>query len=156
MLLSSPCLTKCSRWTASLLLCPENKLLTYFLAGDGCGKALILCKPVQNMRPHLSKLIRKITQPSIFSKPILFIKPYDLVDGFGRTVATPKQSVSKDVVTKRALVGANVTMTCLRCGGETTLASDVGASGNAVRWRAWERIWALQCICGGNWRSSSK
>ncbi|KAG5647224.1 hypothetical protein DXG03_000759 [Asterophora parasitica] len=122
---------------------------------DSCRRALVSCQPDQSMYLHLSKVIQKVTQPSVLNRPLLFIKPRDLVDGVTRLASAPKKDTDKDVVSKRALAGTMGSMTCVRCEGETTLAHDLVVGGTiSPRWRAWEKNWAHHCICGGSWMST--
>jgi len=122
---------------------------------DSCRRALVSCQPTPAMHPHLSKVIREITRSSVLNKPILFIKPHDLVDGVARVSAAPKKDKERDVVTKGILAGVHSSVACLRCGGETGIADDFVAGGKlSPQWRAWEKIWTIQCICGGSWSSS--
>ncbi|KAF5381080.1 hypothetical protein D9615_004015 [Tricholomella constricta] len=76
---------------------------------DSCRRALISCRPTPAMHLHLSKVIQKVTQPSVLNKPILFIKPQDLVDGVARLCSAPKKDRDKDVHVMSAVLGRNYT-----------------------------------------------
>ncbi|GLB34886.1 hypothetical protein LshimejAT787_0204510 [Lyophyllum shimeji] len=122
---------------------------------DSCRRALVSCQPTPAMHPHLSKIIQEITQSSILNKPILFIKPHDLVDGVARLNAAAMKDKERDVITKGVLAGVTSTVTCLRCGGESGVVDDFDVGGTvSPRWRAWEKMWTLRCICGGSWSRS--
>lgn len=131
-----------------------SRLLIPF-QGDDCQKALASCQPVPAMRSHLSNVIKQVTQSTILNKSTLFIKPSDLIDGLARLSVTPRKNKDKDVVSKRMLVGNSPYLTCLRCDGRSEVGMDMKSGALSSRWRTWERIWAAQCICGGNWTSDS-
>ncbi|KAG6899741.1 hypothetical protein C0993_007270 [Termitomyces sp. T159_Od127] len=96
-----------------------------------------------------------VTQPSVLTKATLFIKPHDLVDGLGNLSTVPKDA-DKDIISKNLLIGVVATMKCSQCGGKTTLADDLSSDGSIpLPWRAWEKKWAVRCICGGRWKKAT-
>ena len=126
-----------------------------------CRKALAACQPTATMQNDLIHAIQTITQsPTILNKATLFIKPFDLVDGVTRlSIGSQQKETEKDVVTKGVLFSRGSIDTCLRCGGVTEVVRDALSQATPMkspsRWRTWERMWMLRCICGGSWLTSS-
>ena len=125
-----------------------------------CRKALAACQPTATMQLDLIQTIQTITQsPTILNKATLFIKPFDLVDGVTRLCIGSQQKESdRDVVTKGVLLSQGSTDICLRCGGVTEVVKDAlsqSTSIKSLRWRTWEKLWMLRCICGGSWLTPS-
>ena len=123
---------------------------------DDAYKSLASCQPVFAMKSALKKAVQKISNPSHVDKPRLFIKSAELVDGLSRMSIgdRPQKANDEDVVSKSSLARHGAISECIRCGGRTTL----GGKGTPVdrnyvplRWGVWERIWTIQCICGGSW-----
>ncbi|RDB21136.1 hypothetical protein Hypma_011673 [Hypsizygus marmoreus] len=124
------------------------------LDGDTCREALAACQPTPAMQPYLSNAVNKVAYSKVLNKPTLFIKPYDLVDGVGRSSIAPRKDKDKDVVSKGVLNGQVPSLTCLSCGGKSEVGVDVSLPGiTSLRWRGWEKMWSLRCICGGSWTS---
>ena len=113
------------------------------------------------MEHDLIQSIQTIIQsPTILNKATLFIKPFDLVDGVSRLcIGNQQKETERDVVTKGVLFSRGSTDTCLRCGGVTEVVKDALSQTTAIkspsRWRTWEKMWMLRCICGGPWSTSS-
>jgi len=126
-----------------------------------CRKALAACQPTAMMQYDLIQSIQVITQsPTILNKATLFIKPFDLVDGLTRlSIGSQQKETEKDVVTKGVLFSRGSIDTCLRCGGVTEVVKDALSQVTTMklpsRWRTWEKMWMLRCICGGSWLTSS-
>jgi hypothetical protein len=126
-----------------------------------CRKALAACQPTATMQHDLTRSIQTITQsPTILNKAALFIKPFDLVDGVTRLcIGNQLKETERDVVTKGVLGNRGSTDTCLRCGGVTEVVKDALSQATAIkpssRWRTWEKMWILRCICGGSWLTPS-
>jgi len=127
-----------------------------------CRKALAACQPTATMQHGLIQTIQTITQsPTILNKATLFIKPFDLVDGVARLSigSQQKETTERDVVTKGVPFSRGSTDTCLRCGGVTEVVKDALSQATSMksppRWRTWERMWMLRCICGGSWLTPS-
>jgi len=126
-----------------------------------CRKALAACQPTATMRNDLIQTIQTITQsPTILNKATLFIKPFDLVDGVTcLSIGSQQKETEKDVVTKGVLFSRGSIDTCLRCGGVTEVVKDALSQATSMkspsRWRTWERMWMLRCVCGGSWLTSS-
>lgn len=127
----------------------------FFLAED-IRTSVALCKPTPAMHSHLHKIVQQLTQPTMMDKPGLFIKPFDLVDGVMRlSLGGPRKDRDKDVVSKGMLVRRGPSLACLRCGGKSEVGTKMDAGYASVRWRAWESMWTLRCICGGSWVSGT-
>lgn len=124
-----------------------------------CRKALAACQPIATMQHDLIRSIQMITQsPTILNKATLFIKPFDLVDGVTRlSIGSQQKETERDIVTKGVLSSRGSTDTCLRCGGVTEVVKDAlsQAIKSPSRWRTWEKMWMLRCICGGSWLTPS-
>ncbi|KAG2157205.1 hypothetical protein DEU56DRAFT_763462 [Suillus clintonianus] len=108
---------------------------------------------------QLKKTIRSLTTSSAIDKPQLFIKSFDLVDGFASLSASdspPGDDPGTDVVTKGVLSTQNPGLLCLRCGRRSQVGGEVIDAGHSSpRWKTWERMWAARCICGGSWVSGN-
>lgn len=103
------------------------------------------------MQPHLAQLLEKISESqTIINKSTLFLKPSDLINGLGRISLTKVKGDEKDVVTKAALLKDDAKELCLRCGGKSTIIKRL-ERGISPKWRVWEQMWQLRCICGGSW-----
>ena len=126
-----------------------------------CRKALAACQPTTAMQHDLIQSIQTITEsPTILNKATLFIKPFDLVDGVSRLcIGSQRKETERDVVTKGVLFSRASTDICLRCGGVTEVVKDAISQATSIkppsRWRTWENMWMLSCICGGSWLSPS-
>lgn len=108
------------------------------------------------MKSPLKKAVQKLSNASHIDKPRLFIKSADLVDGLSRmSIADrPRKAKDEDVVSKSLLTRRGAISECIRCGGRTTLGGNsnpVDLNHVPLRWGVWERIWTIQCICGGSW-----
>lgn len=116
---------------------------------------LALCQPTTAMHLHLEKTITKLSRSSILNKPLLFIKPEDLVDGVTRFSLDSRIDKEEDVVSKRMLNGQGPALSCLRCSGKSEIgrAFDIGGK-SSLRWWTWEKLWMGYCICGGSWSSN--
>ncbi|KAG6810190.1 hypothetical protein H0H92_012954 [Tricholoma furcatifolium] len=88
---------------------------------ENCRRALVSCRPTCDMHSLLSKTIRNVmTNASIITKPTLFIKPHDLVDGLSNLSDAPKKGKDRDVVTKGILVNiATMVGLAVRYGGRS-------------------------------------
>lgn len=120
---------------------------------DDALRSLALCQPTTALRGTLRRAIEKLTDGTIINKPRLFVKSSDLVDGTSRMsfVERPTKG-KKDIVSKALLAQCGVTPLCMRCGGQSEVGGDIVVAGNiSLRWRAWEKVWTLRCICGGLW-----
>ncbi|KAF5330923.1 hypothetical protein D9619_005436 [Psilocybe cf. subviscida] len=114
-------------------------------------RALASCQPQPAMQPHLAQLLEKISESqTIINKSTLFLKPSDLINGLGRISLTKVKGDEKDVVTKAALLKDDAKELCLRCGGKSTIIKRL-ERGISPKWRVWEQMWQLRCICGGSW-----
>ncbi|KAH0583791.1 hypothetical protein H2248_009394 [Termitomyces sp. 'cryptogamus'] len=123
---------------------------------ESCRRALVSCQPTSDMHQLLSRIIRSLTQPSILTKATLFIKPHELVDGLGNLSIAPKKDTDKDVISKKSINGIVASMICSQCKGKTALANDLSIGGSVpLPWRAWEKKWAIRCICGGRWKNNT-
>ncbi|KAG2078225.1 hypothetical protein BDR04DRAFT_1087976 [Suillus decipiens] len=112
--------------------------------------------PVPAQYEQLKKTIRLLTTSSAIDRPRLFIKSSDLVDGFANLSASDRpvgDDPGMDVVTKGRLLTQNPGLLCLRCGGRSQVGGETGRS--SPRWKTWERMWAVRCICGGSWMSGN-
>lgn len=123
---------------------------------DDAYKSLASCQPVSAMKSPLKKAVQNFSDPSHVDKPRLFIKSAELVDGLSRMSIEdrPRKANDEDVVSKSSLARHGTVSECMRCGGRTTLGgkSDlVDRNHIPLCWGVWERIWAIQCICGGSW-----
>ncbi|KAF7778667.1 hypothetical protein Agabi119p4_3012 [Agaricus bisporus var. burnettii] len=122
--------------------------------------ALAACQPTQALWPHLSMIVKKITEtPNMINKMTLFIKPGDLVDdvinlNIGTGTASKQQN--EDIVTKGVMPTQSPHLTCLRCGGSSVAVSTSSlAESTSDQWKVWEKMWALKCVCGGSWISAT-
>jgi len=114
-------------------------------------RSLALCEPTSAMGPHIRKAINKVAYAPVVDKPRLFIKPFELMDGVPQIVDGRKDR-AKDVVSKGTLSGRAQAVICLRCGGKSEVGGGINVAGHvSPRWRAWERMWTKNCICGGGW-----
>ncbi|KAF8163366.1 hypothetical protein B0H34DRAFT_650242 [Crassisporium funariophilum] len=137
-----------------ILILEENLVKVQKFDTQECRRALARCQPSGIAQAYLNQIIHKLTQPAtILNKSTLFIKPYDLVDGITRlSVGTYRKDNEKDVVTKGMLMKTSAKSVCLRCGGKTAVDKDVRVSGvTSSKWRTWEKMWFLRCVCGGPW-----
>ncbi|KAF8651459.1 hypothetical protein AX16_004758 [Volvariella volvacea WC 439] len=116
-------------------------------------KGLAACRPTGAMHLHLIEVLRKMIHSAVLDKATLFLKPAELVDGMSRmSIGSQRHERIKDVVTRGSLPDYPTHSTCLRCGGKTE--EDLtGDRERLTRWKAWERLWTLRCICGGPWGS---
>ena len=124
---------------------------------DDCRKALAACQSTPAMQPHLNQISRQIVESTFVSKPAIFLKDSDLVDMISQLSVSPKvKEHTDDVVTKNPLsAGGGRKTSCLRCGGISQVASDEATlNPTSAAWKTWTQLWALQCVCGGNWISS--
>jgi len=106
------------------------------------------------MSVSLRKVIGKLTNTSIINKPRLFVKSSDLVDGISRMSLAehPGKGKDRDIVSKALLAHRGITSVCVRCGGQSEGGSDISVAGHiSLRWRTWEKLWTVRCICGGLW-----
>lgn len=119
-----------------------------------CQRALANCQPLTGMQPILKKLIAEISNSKdILNKTMLFIKPFDLVDGIASLSIEQGRADGNDVITKTLLSKEAPRIECLRCGGKTVGSKSDGkiVGTPAARWVIWERMWRLRCHCGGTW-----
>jgi hypothetical protein len=126
-------------------------------AGD-CRTALASCQPTHALRSHLSTIVKKITDtPNALNKATLFIKPEDLVDAVvNLNIGTQKKHRGEDTITKGVVMTQDPHLTCSRCGGSSNVAFDLQSPEFVSdRWKIWERMWTLRCICGGLWTSDN-
>ncbi|KIJ44742.1 hypothetical protein M422DRAFT_30219 [Sphaerobolus stellatus SS14] len=117
-------------------------------------RCLISMAPLFATHESLSKACKLAISSSCVSKPQLFIKPGDLVDGISRLSVSAK-SKERDVISKAVLGLPEGTRTCLRCHGKTDLGhSKLPTTSKELKdfsnWIMWEHQWA-RCICGGAW-----
>jgi Mediator complex subunit 16 len=122
----------------------------FHLEQDG-HRSLGLCQPTPAMHLHLERTIVKLSRSSILNKPLLFIKPDDLVDGVTHLSLNSKPDKAEDVVSKRILNGQGPTLSCLRCGGKSEIGRVFDGGKSSLRWWTWEKMWMAYCICGGSW-----
>lgn len=95
----------------------------------------------------------KVLSSDVIDRLRLFIKPSDLIDGVSRLSVTEQvKEQESDVVSKGVLLHTGVTITCLRCGGQSEIGGEGSVAGHtSMKWHAWEKIWATRCVCGGPW-----
>ncbi|KAF8481409.1 hypothetical protein JB92DRAFT_3038603 [Gautieria morchelliformis] len=119
-------------------------------------RSFCLLSPLPTTQGLLMEACSLITSPTTVSKPRLFIKPSDLVDGISKlNLERGKMNKVRDVVSKGVLGTPGSARTCTRCGGKTEVgrtplprrANDITDIGS---WAAWEHGWKA-CICGGLW-----
>ncbi|KAF5358405.1 hypothetical protein D9756_001502 [Leucocoprinus leucothites] len=124
--------------------------------GD-CRTALASCQPTQELRSQLSVIVKEIIEtPNVLNKATLFIKPDDLVDAVVNLsiqgTHQKEQPRNEDTITKGLVMTSDPYLTCSRCGGSSNVAFDMQSSEFVSdRWKIWERMWTLRCICGGLW-----
>lgn len=111
--------------------------------------------PAPSTQGLLGKACSLITSPAAVSKPRLFIKPSELVDGISKlNLETAKMNQERDIVSKGVLGVPGAAKTCSRCNGKT----ETGRiplprgkqTGSYASWAVWEHEWD-RCICGGSW-----
>lgn len=101
--------------------------------------------------------MKKITEtPNVLNKATLFIKPDDLVDAVVNLHIEgnhrKEQSRDEDTITKVAVMTSDPYLTCSRCGGSSNVAFNVQSPEYvSERWKIWERMWTVRCVCGGLW-----
>lgn len=135
--------------------CHLTVLLTVliFIAED-CRIALASCQPTPSLQNQLPTIVKKITEAqNVLNKAVLFIKPSDLVDGITNlSIGTQKKYRGEDIVTKGVVMTQEPHLTCSRCGGSSNVVFDSQSHEYVSdRWRIWEKMWTLRCICGGSW-----
>ncbi|EPQ58333.1 hypothetical protein GLOTRDRAFT_91770 [Gloeophyllum trabeum ATCC 11539] len=121
-------------------------------------RSLASCKPHFSMNGVVHQAVQKLLGANVADKPRLFIKPSSLVDGLTKLCMEDqdRKEKARDVLTKGVLVNAGASLRCVRCGGLSEVARQFRGSGNSSeRWRAWERRWTLNCICGGLWSNAN-
>ncbi len=99
-------------------------------------------------------IVKRITEtPNILNKTALFIKPEDLADGVANlSIGAQKKYRHEDIVTKGVVMTQAPHLTCSRCGGSSNVVFDLQSSEFVSdRWKVWERMWSLRCVCGGSW-----
>ncbi|KAF9454558.1 hypothetical protein P691DRAFT_770453 [Macrolepiota fuliginosa MF-IS2] len=124
------------------------------LSPEDCRVALASCQPTLTLQNQLSTIVKTITdQPNTLNKAALFIKPGDLVGGVTNlSIGTQKKYRDEDVVTKGVVMTQEPHLTCSRCGGVSNVEFDLQSPEHVSdRWRIWEKMWALRCVCGGSW-----
>jgi hypothetical protein len=129
------------------------------MEAEDCRIALAACQPTQALWPHLSIIVKKITEaPNVVNKMALFIKPGDLVDdviSLNIGTGTSQKQQNENIVTKGVMRTQSPHLTCLRCGGSSvTVPSTSLAESTSDQWKVWEKMWALRCVCGGSWISA--
>ncbi|KAK2466856.1 hypothetical protein APHAL10511_001114 [Amanita phalloides] len=121
------------------------------LNADDCRMSLALSQPVPSMYPSLFNIIKKIDDSTILNKSKLFLKPTDLIDGVQQlSIGTERKVPEVDVVFKKPLAKQTSASVCLRCGGLSTLGSDLFNSDISIKWRMWEKMQMPRCICYGH------
>ncbi|KAF8578251.1 hypothetical protein K439DRAFT_1417327 [Ramaria rubella] len=125
------------------------------LDADVFQRCFCSLSPTPQIHNLLVKACNLITTPNAVSKPQLFIKSSDLVDGISKlNLSTHKVNQERDVISKGALGIPSTTRTCARCNGKTEtgqLPPPLGKeTGNYGSWAVWEHEWE-RCICGGMW-----
>lgn len=106
------------------------------------------------MDSNLRQIIQKLTSTSVIDKSRLFVKSSDLVNGISALslVDRPSKENAMDVVSKGLLAQGASVIRCMRCRGESEVGTGVVIAGHtSLRWKTWERAWAVRCICGGPW-----
>ena len=128
-----------------------------FPSEDNLRRCLTICAPIPSVTPQLKQLVERIVNSKVIDRPKLFIKASDLVDGVSQMSLSEQIKVKDtDVVTKGLLLHRGQEMCCVRCGGKSELGGDGKVAGHvSIRWRAWERMWATRCVCGGAWTRST-
>lgn len=136
----------------------ENRQISIQTEGD-CHTALASCQPTPALYSYLSTIVKQIAEtPGIVHKATLFIKPEDLI-GTGvnlsiQGVLEKHQSRCEDTITKGIVLSSDPYLICSRCGGSSNVLLDLQSSRFlSERWRVWEKMWTLRCICGGLWAS---
>lgn len=114
---------------------------------------MALCQPTPALGISLRKTIQKLSDGSIIDKPRLLIKSSDLVDANSKTpIDHYIKERSRDAVSMGLLAQRGAISICTRCGGKSEVGSNSIVAGHtSLRWRAWERVWASRCVCGGLW-----
>ncbi|KAH7889366.1 hypothetical protein F5I97DRAFT_1993976, partial [Phlebopus sp. FC_14] len=122
------------------------------IPGEESRSSLARCHPVPAQHGTLKKIIQALYVSTAIDKPRLFIKPFDLVDGFANLSTSDRmqKEQDKDVVTKGSLLRRGPGLVCLRCGHRSEIGGGMNVS---LKWRSWERTWMTRCICGGAWSS---
>ena len=117
---------------------------------DDCRLSLALCHPVPSMYSPLTNIIRRVNDSTALDKSKLFIKPTDLVDGVQQlSLGAEKKEPKVDVVFKKPFAKQTPASVCLRCGGLSTLGSDLFKPDVSIKWRMWEKMQMPRCICYG-------
>lgn len=117
---------------------------------DDCRLSLASCRPVTSMYPLLSKILRRIDGLKGLNKPMLFIKPMDLVDGVQQlSLAFEKKEIEMDAILKKPLAKQTPESVCVRCGGTSLLGVDLSDSKISIKWRMWEKTQMPRCVCYG-------
>lgn len=125
-------------------------------------RSLILCQPLPSLLPLLRKIAQTISTSRAIDKPLLFIKPDEIVTGvpgphfFDRDSDVQRMKDSeRDIVSKTSMLHREHARICLRCGGrsENLQSAMMHAKVASLRWNAWYRNWAVKCVCGGQWAS---
>ncbi|KAF4615030.1 hypothetical protein D9613_003116 [Agrocybe pediades] len=121
-------------------------------------RSLAACQPTNTTRSHLTELLQNISRSeTLINKSALFIKPSDLMDGLTQLPGhTSKKADEKDVVSKAPISMKGPTDLCIRCGGKTVTSQNAyTTSANFLsKWRVFETMWQLRCVCGGRWSLS--
>jgi len=123
------------------------------LSAEDAKRSLACCEPTPAMDINLRQIIQKLTSTSVIDKSRLFVKPSDLVESLSglSLVDRPSKEKAKDVVSKGLLAQRGSTTICLRCRGESEVGGVTVAGHSSLRWKTWERVWTVRCICGGPW-----
>jgi hypothetical protein len=102
------------------------------------------------MHYPLTNIIKRVNDSTALNKSKLFIKPTDLVDGVQQlSLGTEKKESTVDVVFKTPIAKHTPGSLCLRCGGLSTLGSDLFKADVSIKWRMWEKMQMPRCICYG-------
>ena len=129
------------------------------LTADTVLRCFCSLSPPSSTQGLLVKACTLVTSPTAVSKPRLFIKPSEFVDGISRlNLETSKMNKERDIVSKGVLGRPATARTCARCNGKTETGRASFPRSKTIddfaRWTVWEHEWR-RCICGGAWEAGT-
>ncbi|CAL1704650.1 unnamed protein product [Somion occarium] len=133
----------------------EVKVISATISASELRQCLASFSPIPSLRPQIQQIVEKICSSKTVNRQKLFIKAADLVDAIYQWPAAEyAKEKDRDIVTKGVLLHRGTILRCVRCGGRYEVSDGKVGDHISLRWRAWERTWAYQCICGGSWTFS--